>query len=744
MKTFEFEVDVKLEGITEKDRPPQAFVYAFDSRGQPLTSAPVVEGKASLSLPYEIEGRAVRLFVGPRSEKAEPVKLSSLSRNRAYEKRLRVDPKKPRAEIKILDLDWRRWAMCSCVVRGRVVKRLTAPDGTVMELPICHARVTICEVDSIPLIIQRLPDEHLFRLRDELIDIVQGPIPLPPDPRPPDPFPPGPSPQPWPGPDPSPEARMMSERMSFARRDPERPMEPSAKRAGLRQFDADAQKRISAIASTTSTVELRLQFIRMADVIRYFLCDYFRWLYPYYRVDCFRTVGVDENGRFETTIHYSCLDDKPDLYFRVEQLQGGVWQTIYKPSVRCNTYWNYECGSEVVINVTDPSAIPCVPEDPVDLPAGVSTWVMPYAVGNTRIWGTPPGAAPAPAPAGWVKSDGLTDYVVDDGDFVDAPFGGRLGFRLGHSNNIPDGIKYYRWSYRKDGTSTWSSMYEDVGRHYVKESPGKLPSFPVYSLGPRTVGNSPYLFEFKPPAPPGPGPGDPPDTTTYWPTDDFFADIYSGFLSTHALPPGIPGAAGRYQIKLEVFDSAGTQVVPAAATFRFVVPTGVGVDGTILTREAAPAELDAGGFVFSLHIDNNPCSALIHAPNIGATSVADVCGFLRYDPASPSPVTISFNASHPNHFAEFSFRIKRGAITVPQAGVSGQEVAATAAGPYAGDGVGNFTNDFARGTLLSSCTNAAFAEILNVYAKATTGWRNRISSYDASNVRAFALAPEED
>ena len=88
--------------------------------------------------------------------------------------------------------------------------------------------------------------------------------------------------------------------------------------------------------------------------------------------------------------------------------------------------------------------------------------------------------------------------------------------------------------------------------------------------------------------------------------------------------------------------------------------------------------------------------------------------------------------------------LRRGAITVPPAGAGGQEVAATTAGPYAGDGVGNFTKDFARGTLLGRCTNAAFAETLYVFAKATTGWGVRISSYDASDVRAFALAPEED
>jgi hypothetical protein len=363
---------------------------------------------------------------------------------------------------------------------------------------------------------------------------------------------------------------------------------------------------------------------------------------------------------------------------------------------------------------------------------------MPFAVGGTKIWGTPPGSPSAPG--GWVKSNGLTNY----GGFVDAPFGGRLGFRLGYSNDIPDGTKYYRWSYRKAGTVNWSHMFEEVVRHYVKQSPGELPTFPVYALGPHTIGTNSNLFEFKPPAPPGPDPADPPGTITYWPTDGFFADIYSGFLSTRSLPPDIAGAAGQYQLKVEAFDGSGNQVMPGSSAFQFIVPTGVAADGvTVLAREAQPVELDSGGFVFNLHIDNNNCTAGIDPPRIGTTSVADSCGFLRYDPADTTPVTVEFHARHPNNFAEFNFRIFRGSVFVGTASAVNQEVATLSAGPYTGDGVGNFENDFVRSALLGTCVNAAFAETLYVFAKATTGWGHRISSYDASAVRAFALAPEE-
>jgi len=228
----------------------------------------------------------------------------------------------------------------------------------------------------VPRIIWRLPDHLLYRLRDELLEVVRNPIPLP-DP-PPELIDPGVI-------DPLPE--------------PPRPLP-----------------------------EL-------------YLCIW-EWLHPFFEhdVDCVTTVMVDENGEFETTIFYPCFGDKPDLYFRAEQWQGSSWETIYAPSVACHTHWNYACGSEVTLVATGPSVIPCEPPPDIDLPPGIDTWVMPFQVGLTEIWGTPAGSpTPAPPSAGWVKPNGMTDY----GGVTDAPFGGYLPFTMGHSNDVPsDDVKY--------------------------------------------------------------------------------------------------------------------------------------------------------------------------------------------------------------------------------------------------------------------------------------------------------------
>ena len=206
---------------------------------------------------------------------------------------------------------------------------------------------------------------------------------------------------------------------------------------------------------------------------------------------------TDDNGNFFAIVWYPCDGPTPNLYFSAEQLQGSNWVTIYDPWVRCGTYWNYACGTSVVLNVTDPAAIPCAAPDPVNPPAGADSWVLVTAVGGTFVWGTAPATAP---PVGWLQQDGLTDY----GSTVDAPFGGYLGFRSGASIDIPrTGATYYRWSYRAMGTTPWFFMSDTVVRHYVKETPPALPTFPVETMGPLTVGSQSSLYLFKPLNPPG-------------------------------------------------------------------------------------------------------------------------------------------------------------------------------------------------------------------------------------------------
>lgn len=385
-------------------------------------------------------------------------------------------------------------------------------------------------------------------------------------------------------------------------------------------------------------------------------------------------------------------------------------------------------GQELVIDHVCVTGIPDVD--------ATGVWVMPYGVGGTRL--------------DRIKSNGLTDYTDGLSHFLmtDAPFGGRLGFRMGRASVIPTAdLYYYRFRYQHESETDWHDFADTVRVHYVKESGGGPPAFPTYVLGPHNIGGK-NLYRFQPheaelpslvPVAPG--------ETVSWPSTGFIGDIYRGFLNT----VGLSLTPGRHQIKLEVYDSTGTQVMPSPGTFEFVLPTGTAPDGTILTTFAGPGDIDAGGLVFSVHVDNRMSAAVIDEPTLGAAGAGD-CGFLCYDPMDPllsPPVEINLHATHPDNRALFSFKIVRGPNTVNLTRLTGEEVAAApSAGivgvygvAYAGDGNGNFTRPFSRGELLGTCTEAAFSENLHVYAKATRGWHQRIKDLDAHAIRAFALTP---
>jgi hypothetical protein len=454
-------------------------------------------------------------------------------------------------------------------------------------------------------------------------------------------------------------------------------------------------------------------------------------------------VATDEQGRFSFAYVHLCNDtDQPDIYVSAEQFIGGSWVSIHKPPVRCHTVWNYHCGDELTVLVTDPRAQPCVPDVPTEPPSGVDRWVMPMAVGSTWIRGT---AATGPSPDGWLRPDGYTNY----GGFIDAPFGATLGFRQQHALAIPNvgagGQYYYRWSVRRGTSGSFTQLLDPVSRSYVRDVPGPDVEFPAVLLGPQPN----QLFRFKPalfsPADWGVNTaGDPAGTAYYWPVDNSIGDIYAARWTTPGSNDALnaPTLADVYQVKLEVFDSTGAPVAPGPGSFTFVLPDHF-TGNTLHTRAATPAELDGMGFIFTVRVDNSRCAAQIQPPQLSNGVAVDDCGFLRYTPGTLA--TLAFDATHPHGHATFGHGLVRGALGVPAGAASGEVTAATA-GDFTGGGAGHFSHAFPVATLLGplddhpdSCEDAAFAETLHVYAKATDG-NARLSGYDDGDVRAFALA----
>lgn len=693
--------------------------------------------KGSINVAADALGQTARLTVAPvldggtRAPAEVPLSRAKLEKQlAAYTEPLRLDRQRPMIELTIARPYWQPWPrLCFCWVRGRLVKRVTLPNGSTMDLPICNARVTVCEVDRWPYWITRLPDRDILRLRDDLLDIVKRPI------KPPIP---GPGPEPFPGPyaglglDRAPLARLAgNDGIAGALRG------GSATPRSLRGVTIDDFKPKALEVPEWNRLAqgpapLARQWL-IADVAywRPWLCE-LAWLEPWFLTfkQCFATVPTDEDGRFSALYIHACNGDQPDIYVSAEQLIGGSWTAIYQPSVRCHTHWNYVCGSEITVVVTDPRAQPCVPEPPVEPPSGVERWVLPHAIGGTFIGGT----AGVGIPAGWVRPDGLTDY----GSIVDAPFGSVLGFRQQHALGIPDaGIYYYRWSWRRGSSGPFTAMTEPVSRNYVRDVPGPGLAFPTVQLGPTLGDRFRFRTQVFNPAEWGVDTStDPAGTQYYWPIDGAVGDIYSARWVTPGTSDAVaaPALADSYQVKLEVFSQANALVVPGPATFLFLLPTDIEADGTINTRVASPAEIDAGGLVFTVVVDNSRCVADIDPPVLSAGVADDDCGFLRY--ADNASVQLAFAATHPNDRAVFSFAVVRGITAVAAAGAGGE--VAMSAPPYTLAG-GEFSHSFPVATLLEDCPNAAFAASLYVRAKATDG-NAPLSGYDRSAVRAFALA----
>jgi hypothetical protein len=750
-----FSVNVRLEKTAEKELP-EVVVYVFDSTGQFLSAKPLPKGRqgqVKLELPPELADTTVRVVLGPplaeeREEmpqwmdrlirggesRKEAPSLAGLVRKGGYEKRVRLATEEGILDLTVLPTDWTKWLLCPCVVRGRLVKRVPLPDGTTKELGVCHACVKIYEVDKIPKIILKIPDRDLFRLRDELWRLFEEPLPKP------DVIPPPP---------PAPETAgvavgpmtiaglEMTPRPGSLVATPTLPLPPPKSTSSLKA-------ELAPLFRAASAPQLRSALIARAEMLAEHICA-FDWLRYWFHSDLIKCVCTDEQGRFETTIWYRCSGDKPDLYFKAVQCIGCTLHTLYDPGMACHTYWNYLCGSEVVLETDDPAAITCVSQDPVEPPPGVSLWVMPYAVGGIRL--------------DQIKPSGLTDIEDDNGTWVDVPFGSKLGFRHGYSSGIPYDVAgkpaYYRWLYNKldsvGNETEWREFAAPVAgtvvRHYVDHDlahPELPPTFPAYPLGPQEKSNK-HLYEFKPHQPP-----QVPGHKREWPVDDWFADIYSGILHSANLPGGVENAAGKYKIKLEVYDKNANLINPGPGTFDFIVPTGLASDGvTILARKADPGEIQSGGFVFHLHVDNNKCEAEIY-DTVVAGVAAGPCGFISYVPGDD--VQLSFKAKHPNGFARFKFTVVRGSSGyVTAACAPANPGVAWANAPLVTDTpVNGFTRDassiFAKAVdetaMRGGCAKAAFGENLYVAATATDGWV-RLSGLDASALpKAFALEPK--
>ncbi len=679
------EVRAKLLEPERSDKLPRAKAYAYSSGSRLLAAAELDEtGSTTLVLPAAREARSVRVLVGPTVDDEEP-RISELLRRGAEERRLRLEPDQPgiSLELTIVANTWLCWLLSLCFVPGTLMKR-TEIDGISIDLPVCGAEVEVYEVDPIYILVNRLTTDVLERIRKFVLEPEPVSGPSPPD-------------------------------------------------AGLSELKIAAQ--------AESDLQLRQTLVRFPEFTRLALCQ----VHPFgLTMDLVATATTDECGNFQAVFFRGCNNpDTPDLYFKAKQSWHIGDVTIYEPTpVSCFVRWNYECGSEVNLFTSSPWARTCNPCPPIDPPEPGLNWVAVLHVGNTplsRIRGTSPNAAiQSSTDAG---NTGLsfwnTAEATNAASFDGRPFGGLLRPHIEFDNSLRDdlGVRYYRVSWRQGESGDFQPLTGEVHRHYSHEPPGATsPVFEVYSLGPQVVGTTPDLFEIPPALPP----------QGQWVVTDLAEDRTSAKFPTDAAAP--PAEHGKYQLKIDLFDAAGNLVDVDGLNIVYVVPEqlDLAADAPVTTADAAGLGLvvdDDGdsnrSFLMTVHVDNNECSATIEPAMLAAP--ANSCGVIEYDPTSPgASVSMPYTASHPNGFATYRFRLKRGVTDLPPFEQTG-----TATPP------GSFSQSATVAALtgaypdlgLPSCPMAAFSEDLEVYALATDGW-SRLWAYDDDDHAAFVLAPQ--
>ena len=613
--------------------------------------------------------------------------------------------------------------------------------GVTYEKPVCHARVHVCEVDRLPWLIAQLPDHLVLRLRDELIEAVRRPIPLP-DP-----------PDPWRDLDPGtidPAPVLARAAGVFSRFDavalnpqPLPPREMALRTTALSVADLPHATRGALASASTSLV--REALIANIDLIRVYWCHW-DWFWPWlrYRCDEVAVIETDENGRFDTTIWYPCGGDHPDLYFWVEYAVGESWQTVYQPSLRCHTYWDYACGTDVTIRVTDPRVPGCG-----DRPELVGKKVVVKTIGRQVSLGEI--YRDSLVPAEKAKEGQVKEGWIHAGK--PSPFGATLEPRVDFGNGLAAaGITHYRWSQRPLGSvdeDDWQVVDRPVSRHYREISaPGDPVVYKSLQIGPDTT--VPGYYSIIEPTLPAGGED--------WEVLDEGFDLASAYLDTTLLAPG------KYELKLELFRNvAGTMTrvdlsAEGVEVHEITDPAPL-VEGSYTTAPAAGDRVlvDTGtghvvGYRLVLHADNRVCFGTIDEVTIGGVP-AGPCGFLEYGDRFDL-AHIAFRASHPADFASFYFRVVR--VATPD-----QRGHRERTGRRCRDNgflrVGDtFSKNIGVGILMSSglalgdtpCLRAAFAEALHVYALATNGY-GRLTYLDAPrgddpaqiDLRAFAIAP---
>ncbi|MCB0599061.1 MAG: hypothetical protein KDD28_33625, partial [Phaeodactylibacter sp.] len=574
-----------------KSNPNELVALAFNKEGQLLASARPDKDKLYFDIEPE-QLRYARVFVFPEPPSGiEGITLAAAERLQAYEPAIRLGPNNELDLSRIPDQLINRWFWRRCCARGRVTKRFFI-DGAWQDMPICNAIVHVCEVDPILLVLPRIPDRIIERLRDVFLERIPVPIPDPiPDPPP-----------------------FREEIPSFP------PPRPIANRilpaAGIaQQFSQQAApnielpQQIRLQLHNADASQTRSLIAEHIGIFRPYLC-YWPWFWPWlYRCDEITSVRTDFNGRFEACFWRQIFEEKADLYFWVEYEIDGVPTTVYHPSIPCHTYWDYECGSEVSIRITDPR----VPFGCFQPLPGQVAWVKSIGWGANVSHIEQSSGASILQQGRIFRTVGLTDYATGglshglSGQKV-RPFAENLRFIVQFGSGFPSGsVSHYRWSYRKTHNDklvpasaserAWAPLdTRPISKAYTFEvtGPGGITTFHTghHPLGPFPVG-SVNAYKIPPVSPKGADVAN--DPTAEWDQNTVTMIVDSTSLK----------GDGLYEFKLEFFNSAGVRQNVADTVNQISNPANLGQSQPAGSAYLLPAAEDSfKPFRMKVRVDN--------------------------------------------------------------------------------------------------------------------------------------------
>jgi len=713
---------------------PALFGYLVDANGETIETQSIGEKGVFTFKTKTGSMHATRLFIAPEVPmKDGQATLEELRDFNAYEPALNLSPKSKVQPVAAVPTElWPKWPLCSCRVRGRVEKDFCywlkdpfcygapflppcPPRSYCFTLPVCPARVHICVVKT--LIIWTLPDDVILRIRANLLNPILVVPPFPPDPI---------------GP--------IAEQ--------EHALEPMPMSLG-----AAPQMASRVVAKDQPVTELLSPAFRFKlqsespDLLRRALTDhldefkplipYFDWCNLLYTCQEIRVVDVDDHGRFDTGFLHDC-SEKTDLYLWVEYLYNTNWVTIYRPSLCNGTFWNYSCGTELVLKTTDTRVSGCRPITGRFLEitrVGTSAWLPLIDAATGVVMGLDFGDSTIDA----------TGTPINSGTYA-RPFGGQLVLSGNFGFNLPDPAlaTHYRVSYKASALSetdeaNWILINTPLSRAYndtldIGGGASKLvtsafelkdPTFPDFYRIPKE--NADQQTEI-------PHGADLQDRR--WATDEFAIAVLNA--------EGLALAEGTYDLRIQLCRAPAPGAAPAPVSVArevFQMPDPANFNQSKFCDDAHLIQNPPGGpnalaFRLRLKVDRDHCVSLIADAAVDGTSSDPQCGVLHRG----ANATLAFTASHPHDRATFSFGVVRGNGNDVGANTGGFVSAATANNGYTRAGA-EFSANPTVNQLFgpSGCQSAAFGETLNVLAMATDG-SNRISTYDAPERHAaFAI-----